>query len=312
MSMSVLRGIWNDMVEKRLWPVAVVLLVAAVALPVVLSRSSASTVVPQASAPSADTPQVAVTPAPANPNQQVAETVDGARFQRTGSARDPFVHVKPAVTTTSVSRALTPVASAVGASVHAVSTATKTTSTAVAAPTTPPAAVPTHITPTPAVHPVPLYHVAAAFGPMGAIGKSFTLIQRLAAMPSNKNGLVAYMGVTGNGKEATFALLHAALPTGPGTCRPSPTQCELITLKIGQTETLEFLDGASAGQVDSLSVVAIVKRSGSSATVATASARGQISAQGRALLRQFAARVLGALRYHAATGVVTFSLPTGG
>jgi hypothetical protein len=310
--MSVLRGIWSDMVEKRLWPVAAALVVAVVALPVVLSRSAAQHFAAVSSAPAAVTPPApAVTPAPANPDQQLAATVDGSRYQRNGHARDPFINVPPPKSVTSVSTASTgtPVATALGASVSAVTKATKTTSTAVVAPTQPPASVPAHIN-KPVSHKVPLYHVAAAFGVLGSTPKDVTLIQRQAAIPSDKNGLVSYIGVSG-GKTVTFALLHAALPNGPGACRPSPTQCELISLKPGQTEMLEFLDGSSAGKVYALTVVSVVKRSGSSATVATASVRGQISAQGRALLRRLAGRVLAEVRYHMASGTVSIQPPAG-
>ncbi|MDX6675481.1 MAG: hypothetical protein QOH11_2899, partial [Solirubrobacteraceae bacterium] len=38
--MSFARGIWADLVDKRLWPVALALVVAAVAIPVLLHKQA--------------------------------------------------------------------------------------------------------------------------------------------------------------------------------------------------------------------------------------------------------------------------------
>ena len=38
--MSLARGIWADLVDKRLWPVALALVVAAVAIPVLLHKEA--------------------------------------------------------------------------------------------------------------------------------------------------------------------------------------------------------------------------------------------------------------------------------
>ena len=53
------RGILSDLRQKRLWPVAVILLVAIVAIPVVLANSSSPT--PVAQVPVATPPPAAAT-----------------------------------------------------------------------------------------------------------------------------------------------------------------------------------------------------------------------------------------------------------
>src|SRR6202035_4133077 len=78
--MTLLRQIWQDLRSKRLWPVAAVLLVAIVAVPVVLSGSS--------SAPTVAPPRA---PAPvANGLPAVSDTALPASSAPTGSARNPF------------------------------------------------------------------------------------------------------------------------------------------------------------------------------------------------------------------------------
>ena len=45
-----------------------------------------------------------------------------------------------------------------------------------------------------------------------------------------------FRGVTSKGKSATFTLVGEAIPTGAGTCLPSPLQCQAVDLKPGETE----------------------------------------------------------------------------
>ena len=40
--MNVIQGIWRDLIDKRLWPYALALLVLIVAIPVVLARTGGS------------------------------------------------------------------------------------------------------------------------------------------------------------------------------------------------------------------------------------------------------------------------------
>src|SRR5437588_7976549 len=78
------RGIASDFGQKKLWPVAVVLLAAIVAVPVLLSKSSSPAPAPQAPLP---------TPAPATgaslPTLNVQSTPGKSRI--TGPAHNPFL-----------------------------------------------------------------------------------------------------------------------------------------------------------------------------------------------------------------------------
>src|SRR5690242_12377234 len=86
--MSFLRNVLRDLVEKRLWPVAIALVAALVAVPIVLGGSS------DAGAPAAD-----VAAAPAGAADQPAAGAEAVSLatpaegpvDRPGKTRDPFV-----------------------------------------------------------------------------------------------------------------------------------------------------------------------------------------------------------------------------
>jgi hypothetical protein len=81
--MSAIRGLLQDLVERKLWPVAVLLLAAAVAVPVYLGRSSSDD-----SAPVAPTSQQA----DAGKASKAAVTIEdpAANDDRPGRVRNPF------------------------------------------------------------------------------------------------------------------------------------------------------------------------------------------------------------------------------
>ncbi len=62
-------------------------------------------------------------------------------------------------------------------------------------------------------------------------------VARLTPFPSAKRPEVMYMGVMAGGKQAAFALNGNVGHAGPGVCRPSVQVCSVIMLRAGQTET---------------------------------------------------------------------------
>ena len=59
--------------------------------------------------------------------------------------------------------------------------------------------------------------------------------------PRPKQPLIVFRGVTAKGKSATFTLVGEAILPGTGACLPSPTQCQAVDLKPGETEQLNYL-----------------------------------------------------------------------
>lgn len=275
--MSLLRSIASDFVEKRLWPVAVLLgggLLAVLAY-VALSGGSGSAPTPVASTP-VPAAGPAVSAAPGDPNQAVSETTFGAKFQRQAGAHDPFVPLgagtspagtgaaattggttSPAVPKTvpggssggsaggpSISTPATPLPSVPTPPSGTPSQPSSTPSTGGAKPGPAPSA-----TPTLSAHPVdvrfgtvPTANTANGVVPQGPpVLTDHPNLKRLSPLPGTKNAIVVYMGVRADGKTATFALMHEAILSGDGTCQPSELNCKLLDLKPGQKETLDYV-----------------------------------------------------------------------
>src|SRR5581483_2149414 len=79
------RGLLSDFGQKKLWPVAAVLLAGIVAVPILLAKSSSPAPAPQAALP---------TPPPATgtsiPTVNVQSTATGSTARLTGRAHNPF------------------------------------------------------------------------------------------------------------------------------------------------------------------------------------------------------------------------------
>src|SRR3954470_10467399 len=96
--MSFLRNVLHDLVEKRLWPVAVALVAALVAVPIVLGgQSDATTSTPAPVADAAASPNALANHRDAARAQVVSlEEQAAGKVTRAGTVRDPFVqHHQP-------------------------------------------------------------------------------------------------------------------------------------------------------------------------------------------------------------------------
>jgi hypothetical protein len=310
----------EDLFGKRLLPFLIVLgvlLVAAVAYAVLGGGSSSS---PgrggpvSASVPggaSASVGAVAVTHAPANPNQPISETTEGTSKQHHGVAHNPFTPLPAAkqASSTSAKPATTSSSSSSAGSSGKSSSGSKTSTSGAggAAPTPAP-------TPTAPAKPKPperIYHVLALFGlaPVApAVSSTLTPyanIKRLTPLPSATAPLVVFMGVNAGGKSATFTLVGEAILHGNGTCLPSASQCQAIDLRPGQVEQLEYLPPNGQTIIYELTVVSI-SSSKASAAAAQRSYRVQ-SRAGRELLRHSGVPALTELHYSPSKGVLVFA-----
>jgi hypothetical protein len=227
--------------------------------------SSGATGKPPLSAPLAPgSAVIAVTPAQPSAGRAVAETTSGASQQRRGTSRNPFTPLPGAgstSTSTSSTSSSTTVssisASSSGASGSSGSTSSSKATSSVAT-SSPPAGTgsqhgsSSHSSPAPKpaqpAKPQKLYSVSAAFGaaPPGPLQPGVKLaryanLRRQQALPSAKQPLVVFRGVRAGAKSAIFTLVGEAVLRGAAGCVPSPSQCEAISLKPGQTEELEFL-----------------------------------------------------------------------
>ncbi len=292
----------EDLFGKRLLPFLIVLgvvLVAAVAYAALGGGSSSSPTPVTASAPagaSVAVGDVAVSHAPANPNEPISETTNGTSKQHHGIAHDPFTPL-PVAKQASPS---TTSSTASSSSPTTTPSAGSTPSSSSSGGTTPKETTPAK--PKVYVH----YHVTAQLGVVPAVAEGAPALPALLKtykdmaldepLPGKTNPQLVFLGVVlRTGKEALFGLTGAAILHGTGVCQPSATQCQAIDLQVGQSETLEVLEGDGSTVTYELKLVSIDK---SMSTASTARVRDAFRAQAKAA-RELARRApqLSELRY---------------
>ncbi|MDX6714323.1 MAG: hypothetical protein QOH30_881 [Baekduia sp.] len=292
--MSFLKNVLHDLVEKRLWPVAVALVVALIAVPIVLGGSS------NAGSTGADVAALPTTNGLAN-HRDVAradvvslEEQAAGSVQRAGTVRNPFVqHHQPKVVDQTVTNAVNTakgIADALGAATSGGSgsgSGTATTPVSTPPATKPaPSDMPTSPTKTNSSA-ADTYRVKLKFGESGA-EKTYDNVARLTPLPSSDNPFFVYLGLKDDQKTAIFLVDAGAVPSGDGSCQPSRDNCEQIELKAGDTEFFDLQSGTAGLVQYQLDMVSIQKVKAST-TAKAAQARARESRAGREYLRQVVA-----------------------
>lgn len=280
--MSFLKNVLSDLIEKRLWPVAIALVAALVAVPILLGGSSDSSGTPVAG--------VVSTPATSGPAQADVVSLEeqaAGKVERKGSLKNPFVqHHQASTTTTPVETTST--APTTTSSGGASSGGSSSSSSGTGGSSDTPSA-PTQTTP---ASPAPsdntdsskaTYRVNFTFGEEGAM-RSYSNVARLTPLPSSDNPFFVYLGLADDGKSAIFLIDGTAEASGDGKCTPSHDDCEQIALKAGDTEFLDMPSG-TAGTVEYTLTIKSIKKATTSKAVA-AKARARESKAGREVLRQ--------------------------
>jgi hypothetical protein len=301
--MTVLNDIWRFLVQRKLWPVAVLLVAAAAAVPTLLSKDPVAPAVPAVAAVKSDESTLTTQPI-------VALASNGDRSERRrvlGSQKDPFTpNATPTPTPTPASSPTT-------------SGDTNTPGGGASAPVTAPGSVtPGFTTPLAPVTPkktYELFELTVRFGDATSDTQPPRRdVKRLRALPSAEEPVLIYLGVLKDNKTVVFMVDSGVVAQGDGTCRPSRTVCETIQLKQGETEffdvPVEPTDGSettaapeSTSSVQyQLDVIKIRKTTTSSAKTASKSI-ARVSKSGRKILR---ARIMGdgpiRYRYNHSTG----------
>jgi hypothetical protein len=271
---SVLRNVISDLVARRLWPVAVVLALALVAVPVLLGRVPAP-------APTPATPVAQTTSAPVS--SRAAVTVQATETRRDiGSVRNPFkgpASAMAAATTSTSTSTGTPSSSGSGSTSSGDGSTTSGggTSTGGTTTTTTPKKSTTPTTP----DPIDTYRLTLRFGQAGAL-KVRKDVARLTPLPSLDQPFFVFMGVLTDGKTAVFLISSDVTANGDGTCKPSPTDCQTIELQEGETEYFDLTVDGQPVQYQ-LDIIHLRKNAGQTATAAAASARRHSDAGARLL-----------------------------
>lgn len=284
--MTHLETVWRQLVGRRLLPVAIVLVAALAAIPVLLAKD------PEPSAP-------VIAPAASDDASTVSDPIvsviaNGERTQRRrvlGARKNPF---EPAAAPRSSARATTAATQAQPASDVTVTRTTDPSGTTGSGATgTSPApsggspTAPTSPTgsPAPARRSYELYSLTVRFGDSTSERLEKMNLPRLKALPSAEDPVLVYLGLSRDKKSAVFLVDSTVDAQGDGTCKPDPASCETILLRKGETEFFDVTseDGTVTAQYQ-LDLVDIKLRRTASAGKARA-ARARVSKAGRRVLQ---------------------------
>jgi hypothetical protein len=246
---TTVRNIFQDLVERRLWPIAVALALALVAIPVLLSRPAAS----EPSAPPATPPATPATGSGGSlPAFQPVVNTEGSksseiRKRLNGFAtKDPFkvqglpkpgspsgqltapgatgdVAGATGTSTTTGTGTITGSTGTSGTSGSGDSTSGSGDSTGSGSPTL------TYFT----------YTVDVRFGKVDNLDKKN--LDPFRALPSSEDPVVVFMGVKTDGKTAVFLVSSSSGTTGEGDCEPDDT-CTFLYMKEDQQQSFEAVD----------------------------------------------------------------------
>jgi hypothetical protein len=301
------RDLRNDLVDKNLWPVALLLCVAIVAIPVVLSRGGDDAVSAPAPAPQVD----------ATTTNAIKLVGPPTIKSRPGTPLDPFrqpAKKKDAAVATAAEAPAAGTPSAAAPSAAAPSAG----SPSVAAPSggTPSTGTPSSRTPssrTPVVNPASVYYRTEVRWGLAAVSPARP-ISRLTPLGDAGERGVLYLGVTNLGYAVFVLTPNAHVEAGddqPGKLNLAcvdGTNCRIIALKTGTSQVV-LVPPADGGKARRYRLQAVSAKRVVTTVAAARRMRAKEHSEGRALLRELAsdplaAQVLDELRYDAASGLL--------
>jgi hypothetical protein len=308
--MSLFNAIITDLRQKRLLPVAAVLIAGLAAVPVLLAKPAGKVhlaTLPPAlqggSAPNAGLPAVNVI---STENKSVLK----------GRSRDPFTQPKGSGTTTGTNTTATTTntpssGSGTGGGTTTTPGSGTTTTPSSSTSTTPGTSTPppppiTHPNPPPAppgLTPEESYRVAISItNSSGGVG-TIDPLQRLSVLPDASRPRLVELGVLKGGSRVLFVVRPGTVVHGPGVCTPGPIDCSVLSLAENQIESV------SQRTVDGLVplaqfAVTTIKADRHATPAAAQKARSQVSSLGQRLLRGSSFGALGLFQYRPALGAV--------
>jgi hypothetical protein len=271
---SFVRNLLADLVAKRLWPVALVLALALVAVPVLLVRGvdegeapvvpvgQESEVTASVVTPATDEPRRGANPTGRNPFSQ-RDVSPADKTDNSGGTGGTSGDEAGATSSGSVADATGGLPALEGVDVIPVGGADGVA--------------------TPKPQAKASYRVDLSFGQDGNM-TARNDVARLSPLPSADDPFFVFMGVLADGETALFLISSDAVATGDGTCKPSPEDCQRVEMRAGETEFFDVTkpDGATVQYQLDLKRVSRVK---SASAAVAAAARSRESSEGRQVLR---------------------------
>lgn len=274
--MRPVRNVLNELVERRLWPVALLLVAALVAVPVLLAKSPPPTTDEPAPAALAAAASVAAH----SGGEAVVSVAQGDEPDAPlrGHAKNPFrqQHVPAEPGATASATTATTVTATDSGSGNSGASGGGTGDSGSGG----------DAQPTPQPEPQQTFTYASVDVRFGHAGKHLRAIRdvpRLTPLPSAANPIVVFLGTRRDRRTAVFLVSTDVHVQGLGQCVPSRSTCEAIELREGETAFLDFT--AANGSVDQyeLDLVSVTLHETTSEAVAQR-AYARTSRVGRLLL----------------------------
>jgi hypothetical protein len=261
-----LLDLWLDLREKRLAPLAILLLAAIVAVPIVLANGKEETATP--------TPTATATTASAAPVVESQAQQEPSKLQ-TFSPRDPFepTNAPPSATTTTTTTTTTGSSGSSGTSSGGETSSGGGGATTGTQPSTgtgtgtPTGTNGTGNTTGETKTTLFTYTVDVRFGTGGDV-KAFKNVKRLDLIPDSDKPKVVFLGVTTTGRTAVFLIDSNIGVDTAGKCRPSADECTFLYLRPDEDHDQALLTD-SDGNVYHLRLLAIHRVSVSSSNGST-------------------------------------------
>ncbi|MEA2442788.1 MAG: hypothetical protein QOJ12_80 [Thermoleophilales bacterium] len=257
---SFLLDLWHDLREKRLWPIAALLLVATAAVPAVLLQKAQPAATP---APGATQGQAVADKLPTVTLDDIGNKVPSDLTAFKTSQRNPFKPLKDlpkvdkgANTTVTPSKKATAASGSGSASSSGSGSSAGNGGTSAGSGSSGGAASP--------VGPKTTYFTYRADISFGAPGKEKTTkqLETFSLLGDDKNPAAMFMGISDDHQYAVFTVDTARYESnGEHQCKPSDDRCELIYLKVAEDSnetTFTSLDGQTTYNLKILAIKRIV------------------------------------------------------
>jgi hypothetical protein len=234
------QDVWHDLREKRLWPLAVVLLLAIVAVPALLTKSAAQPpiVEPVATAPS--------------PDSRVTVELDGdaAASTGTGSGLGKFAESDPftppgRITDSTGTDATSTTAGPSGDGDGGPTTGGGGSDNIGAPPFSPPGVPIDPAPPRTRTETAEYEYVADVSFWTGDRRRKIRGLRKLDMLPSQSAPVLIFMGTTGEGGNAVFLVDSTLRAVGEGRCVPRPANCVYVHLGPGSEHAFTTVEGDS-------------------------------------------------------------------
>ena len=296
--MSVPRNMLKELVDRKLWPIALVLIIALVAVPVLLTKKAPTDIV---TPPTGPLPYSSGTTLPA-----ISIQASPTNSKLAGSGRNPFTPQHVATTTTTTVAAVTTPSPSTGTDTTSTGSGTSSstgsgagapTAPTTSAPTTPVKPAPTGLTPTQS------YHVSLALTTSNGGVNTIDPVQRLSILPSKQEPMLIELGVLQGGHSVLFVVEPGTVVSGAGTCTPGPIDCEVLSLNPGQQAGISKQTASGTTPVALFSVNSITADNHPSVAAANA-ARQDASSVGRQLLNKSPLSAISLFQYDPSVGAV--------